>query len=75
MITWRRERLHTPIFWPGEFHGLCSTWGHKESDRTEQLSISPVLSLLRVELGGLLTGVLTGQPGVWAARTLLKILQ
>ena len=21
-ITWRRERLPTPIFWPGEFHGL-----------------------------------------------------
>ena len=26
------------IFWPGEFHGLCSPWGHKESDMTEQLS-------------------------------------
>ena len=21
-ITWRRERLPTPVFWPGEFHGL-----------------------------------------------------
>ena len=21
-ITWRRERLLTPVFWPGEFHGL-----------------------------------------------------
>ena len=20
----RRERLLTPVFWPGEFHGLCS---------------------------------------------------
>ena len=19
---WRRERLATPVFWPGEFHGL-----------------------------------------------------
>ena len=19
---WRRERLSTPVFWPGEFHGL-----------------------------------------------------
>ena len=19
---WRRERLPTPVFWPGEFHGL-----------------------------------------------------
>ena len=32
---WRRERLPTPVFWPGEFHGLCSPWGHKESDTTE----------------------------------------
>ena len=23
------------IFWPGEFHGLYSLWGHKESDTTE----------------------------------------
>ena len=21
-IRWRRERLSTPVFWPGEFHGL-----------------------------------------------------
>ena len=24
--------------WPGEFHGLYSPWGHKESDMTEWLS-------------------------------------
>ena len=23
------------IFWPGEFHGLYRSWGHKESDTTE----------------------------------------
>ena len=34
-IPWRRERLPTPVFWPGEFHGLCSLWGHKVSDTTE----------------------------------------
>ena len=34
------ERLPTPVFWPGEFHELYSPWGHKESDTTEQLSIS-----------------------------------
>ena len=28
------ERLRTPVFWPGEFHGLHSPWGHKESDMT-----------------------------------------
>ena len=25
------------VFWPGEFHGLYSPWGCKESDTTEQL--------------------------------------
>ena len=33
------ERLPTPVFWPGEFHGLYSPCGHKESDTTEQLSL------------------------------------
>ena len=32
--------LPTPVFWPGEFHGLYSPWGCKESDTTEQLSLS-----------------------------------
>ena len=39
-ISWRRERLPTPVFSPGEFHGLYSPWGCKESDNTEQLSLS-----------------------------------
>ena len=34
------ERLPTPVFCPGEFHGLYSPWGQKESDMTEQLSLS-----------------------------------
>ena len=38
-IPWRRERLPTPVFWPGEFHELYSPWGHKESDTTERLSL------------------------------------
>ena len=36
-ISWRRERLPTPVFRPGEFH-VYSPWGHKESDMTEQLN-------------------------------------
>ena len=27
-------------YWPGEFHGLYSPWGHKELDTTERLSLS-----------------------------------
>ena len=39
-IPCRRERLPTPVFWPGEFHGQYSPLGCKESDMTEWLSIS-----------------------------------
>ena len=39
-IPWRREKLPTPVFWPGEFHGLQ---GRKESDMTERLSLTPTL--------------------------------
>ena len=38
-----------PVFWPGEFHGLYSPWGRKESDMTERLSLHipfPTWSLL-----------------------------
>ena len=39
-IPWRRERLPTPVFWPGEFQGIYSPWGPNESDATERLSLS-----------------------------------
>ena len=32
--------IPTAVFWPGEFHGLYSPWVHKDSDMTEQLSLS-----------------------------------
>ena len=38
-IPWRREWLPTPVFWPGEIHGLYSPWGRRESETTEQLSL------------------------------------
>ena len=39
-IPWRRGRLPTPVFWPGEFHGLYSPRDLQESDTTERLSLS-----------------------------------
>jgi len=33
--TLEKQWLPTPVFWPGEFHGLYTPWGHKESDTTE----------------------------------------
>ena len=34
-----KGRIPTPLFWPGEFHGLYSPWGRKELDMTEKLSL------------------------------------
>ena len=28
-FPWRREKLSTPVFWPGESYGLYSSWGRK----------------------------------------------
>ena len=49
-IPWRRKRLPTPVFWPGEFHELSSPWGRKELDTTERLlgeiSITPDMQMI-----------------------------
>ena len=42
---WRRKRLPTPVFWPGEFHGLYSSRGRKELDMTERFSLSFFISV------------------------------
>jgi len=55
-IPWRRERLPTPVFWPGEFHGLYSPLGHKESDMTERLSLSLSMAHKVLYLGVTLRG-------------------
>ena len=34
-----KERLPTPVFWPGGFHELCGSRVRKESDTTEQHSL------------------------------------
>ena len=46
-ISWRREQLPNPVFWLGEFHRLYSPWGLKESDTTEQLSLTHCLHLVK----------------------------
>ena len=58
-IPWRRERLLTPVFWPREFYGLYSPWGHKELDSTELLSFHFLL-------GGNLWNVVQGKGGTQA---------
>ena len=44
-VPWRREWQPTPVFLPRVFHGQrswagYSPWGPKQSDRTEQLTLS-----------------------------------
>ena len=34
------EGKRLSILWPGEFHGLYSSWGRNELDTTERLSLS-----------------------------------
>ena len=38
-ILQRRDRLPTPVFWSGEFHGLYTPWGSQESDMIERFSL------------------------------------
>ena len=50
-ITWRRERLPTPVLLPGKSHGRrslvgCSPWGREELGRTERLPFHFSLSLI-----------------------------
>jgi len=63
---WRRERLPTPVFWPGEFHGLYSPWGCKELDMTERLSLyfepERIGNLLKRDEQGWSSSGLTLQP-------------
>ena len=48
--SWRSERLPTLVFCPGEFHGLSSLWGHKQSDTTEWVSLSLSWHILKIFL-------------------------
>ena len=49
-IPWRGERLSTSVFWPGEFHGLCSLWGCRELDTTEHFHFHFQASLVAQRL-------------------------
>ena len=49
-FPWRREQLPNLVFLPRESHGqrslaAYSLWGHKESDTTEQLTLSLFFSV------------------------------
>ena len=57
-IPWRRKWQPIPVFLPEKSHGQrrlvgYSPWGHKESDKTEQLSISPLCCKLIITVSSL----------------------
>ena len=57
-----KGRLPTPVFWPGEFHGLYRPWVHKELDTTERLSLHFTSCTIYLN-------------GWWIVRTLFTILE
>ena len=63
-IPWRRERLPTPVFWPGEFHGLYSPWVTKSWTQLSDFHFH----FLRVSLIALIVGKQSackaGDPGL-----------
>ena len=51
-MPWRRERLSTPLFFPGEFHGQrnlagYSPWGLKESDNDQVTNYTTTTTQLK----------------------------
>ena len=40
VLSLEKGKAPTPVFWPGESHGLYSLWDRKESDTTEPLSLT-----------------------------------
>ena len=59
-IHWRRERLPTPVFWPGIFH---SPWACKELDTSEQLSFQSFPCSLVGKASACNVGDLSSVPG------------
>ena len=76
-IPWRRESLPTPVFWPGEFHGIYSPWDHKELNMISTLSFHftrhPVLVLLNHE--GLLISLTQLHDRLWELKGWTEWLQ
>ena len=63
-IPWRRERVPTPLFWPGEVRGLH---GVTELDKSERLSLSlsqSTMSSVLMRCGNLDTDMY-GRETVW----------
>ena len=71
-ISWRTERLPTPVFWCGEFHGLYNPWGHKELDTTEWLHFHFSLSVLQNKSNYLVSQIIFRQKSNFLVELLLE---
>ena len=45
------ERLPTPVFWPGGFHGLYSPWGAKSQPRLSDFNFTSLHCIIGTSLG------------------------
>ena len=84
-FPWRREWLSTPVFLTGEFQGQrslagYSLWGHKESNTTEQLTLSLHFFFLfynsfrfTEKLNGRCRFLVHPLPDVWEASPILNM--
>ena len=59
-----------PAFWPGDFQGLYSPWGRKESDTTERCSLHSLPIDVFQDLGPLLHSLLTDSHSLFCLLTL-----
>ena len=65
-IPWRRERLSTPVFWPGEFHGLYGvTYGVAKS----QIRLSESFSILKSIMNTVSLGSVQSLSRAWLFAT------
>ena len=48
-IPWRRERLPTPVFWPGEFHGWRSLAGDSQRFRHDSATITSLHFIIALQ--------------------------
>ena len=63
------------VFWPGEFHGQYSPWGHRELDTTEWLSLSSSVSSVAQSCPTLCDPINCSTPGLPVYHQLPKFTQ
>ena len=48
-ISWRKESLPTPVFWPGQFHGVTNSWRQLSNFYFHFHGVSKIIKLVEAE--------------------------